>query len=163
MEYPSVQVQLSRVLYVLKALKQASSSSCSSAIKALLEIETESDALLSKYLYFSTLFLNTSPTSKPSSKPFLDPAGAHEHFEDLDGDGGNKDKLVKLLTQFKDQAFQGFNRKLQDLVLKSKIQQRCPYGSSVNESNNTNFVNNELQLIQSKIFENLRSLDLRAK
>ena len=171
MEYPSVQVQLSRVLYVLEALKQASvnlqvhlNSNLvefnSSAIKALLELKTESDALLSKDIYFSTLFLNTSPTSKPLSKPFLDPAGviasksswhgkpqltpyfssrrlhrdwnpsldwqrtlwkAHEHFEDLDGDGGNKDKLVKLLTHIKDQAFQGFNRKLQDLVLKSKV------------------------------------------
>lgn len=33
----------------------------------------------------------------------------------------NEDELVKLLTQFEDRVLQGFNRELQDLVLKSKV------------------------------------------
>lgn len=170
MEDPSVQVQAPRVLNVLEALKQASvdlqahpsSNSAefnSSAIKALLELETESDALLSEDPHLSTLSqhladlktlvqtlhksrgrnsLRSFLARRVSTHSISRVAGSieteiqawidREHIErltkalkDLDGDGGNEDELLKLLTRFEGRVSQGFSRELQDLVLKSKV------------------------------------------
>ncbi|KAJ0030089.1 hypothetical protein Pint_13812 [Pistacia integerrima] len=131
------------VLNVLEALKQAShdlqahpSSSLndfnSSAIKALLELQTESDTILSKETGTFQLFLNISVASKPSWKRSRDPAASASEtsslaesrliqLPELRDPCDNEDELVKLLTQFEERVSLGFDRELQDLVLKSKV------------------------------------------
>lgn len=158
-----------RVLKVLEALKQASqelqthpspdsAESNASAINALLELETESDSLLSRDPHLSALSqhlatLKTLVASLHKSKghhsisSFLTRRASTQSLSRLAGTieseiqawidreslesltralkekdpVHNEDELVKLLTQFEDRVLQGFNRELQDLVLKSKV------------------------------------------
>ncbi|KAG5242778.1 Armadillo helical [Salix suchowensis] len=146
-----------RVLKVLEALRQAShdlqthpspnsAESNSPSIKALLELETESDTILSNDP-FSLPSLNTSLASNPFSTLYRKAAGMD--LESISRVAGSieleiqawidrecidslmkglkeplqieEDELVSLLSQFEDRVLQGFNRELQDLVLKSKI------------------------------------------
>ncbi|KAM5548025.1 hypothetical protein ABKV19_002134 [Rosa sericea] len=158
-----------RVLKVLEALKQASqelqnhpspdsAESNSSAINALLELETESDSLLSRDPHLSTLSQHLATlktlvaslrksnthhsimsflTRRASTQSLSRLAGSieseiqawidRESLESLTralkqkDPVDNEDELIKLLTQFEDRVSQGFNRELQDLVLKSKV------------------------------------------
>ncbi|KAG6724042.1 hypothetical protein I3842_03G238300 [Carya illinoinensis] len=169
MEEPTSKDDSPRVLKVLEALKQASHQlqshpspnseelNSSSAIKALLELETESDAILSKDPNLSSLSQHLSELKalienlqksrghhglksflarRASTHSISRVAGSIEseiqawidresidtltrvlreqHFD-------NEDELIKLLSQFEDRISQGFNRELQDLVLKSKL------------------------------------------
>ncbi|PON42740.1 Coatomer beta subunit [Parasponia andersonii] len=169
MEKMEMKQETPPVLKVLEALKQAcrdleanpsldSDDSNSSAIKALLELETESDTILSKDPNLSTLSqllarLKTLVQTLQSSRArhglasFLtrrvsthslsrvaaaigseiqawidrESVGAltralRDPFEDED-----EDELARLLTQFEDRVSVGFDRELQDLVLKSKL------------------------------------------
>ncbi|OMO73193.1 Armadillo-like helical [Corchorus capsularis] len=154
-----------RVLKVLEALKQAShelqahpnhksADSNSSAIKALLELETESDSILSKDPHLSTLSqdladlktlvetlehtrghgLRSFLTRRVSTHSISRVAGSIESeiqawidresieslIKGLKEPWKNEDELVRLLTQFEDRVSQGFDRELQNLVLKSK-------------------------------------------
>ncbi|XP_034918765.1 uncharacterized protein [Populus alba] len=167
MEDPSSKEQITRVLKVLEALKQASHElrtlpstnlieSNSPAIKALLELEAESDTILSKYPYLSTLSkhltklkslvdtlqkccdhgLRSFLTRRVLLQSISRVAGSieseiqawidRESIESLikglnEPLQTEEDDLVSLLSQFEDRLSQGFNRELQDLVLKSKI------------------------------------------
>ncbi|KAF5742020.1 hypothetical protein HS088_TW09G00059 [Tripterygium wilfordii] len=168
MEEQSSKEENPQVLKVLEALKQASqelqahpdpnsADSYSPAIKALLELENESDAILSKDPHLSTLsqrladlksLLETLQNSRGYSiRNFLTRrvsthsiskvAGSieseiqswidRESMEKLvkslkeNPEEENEDELVGLLTQFEERVSQGFNRELQDLVLKSKV------------------------------------------
>ncbi|KAF4378340.1 hypothetical protein CsatB_014072 [Cannabis sativa] len=156
------------VLKVLEALKQAShdlqnnpsldsDDSNSSSIKPLLELETESDNILSKDPNLSTLSKHLSHlkalvqslqssrarhglasfvTRRLTTHSLSRVAAAieseiqswidRESVECLsrclrEPSQHNEDELVKLLTQFEDRVSQGFNRELQDLILKSKL------------------------------------------
>ncbi|KAL4332248.1 hypothetical protein GQ457_07G041190 [Hibiscus cannabinus] len=167
MEDPSSKEDNPGVLEVLEALKQAShelqahptrnpAHSDSPAIKALLELETQSDSVLSKDPHLSTLsryvadlktlvetlentrghglrsFLARRVSSHSISRvagsieseiqAWMDREsierllkGLKEPWKDED-----EDELVRLLTQFEDRVSQGFDRELQNLVLKSK-------------------------------------------
>lgn len=156
-----------RVLQVLEALKQAahelqthpspeSAESNSSAINALLELETESDNILSKDPHLSTLsqhlatLKNLVETLKKSEghhsirsfltrccsthclsrlarsieseiQAWIDRESLESLTRALKEPLHNEDELVKLLNQFEDRVLQGFNRELQDLILKSKV------------------------------------------
>ncbi|PRQ46284.1 hypothetical protein RchiOBHm_Chr2g0087391 [Rosa chinensis] len=158
-----------RVLKVLEALKQASqelqthpspdsAESNSSAINALLELETESDSLLSRDPHLSALSQHLAtlktlvaslrkPNTHHSIMSFLTRRASAQSLSRLAGSieseiqawidreslesltralkqkdpVGNEDELIKLLTRFEDRVSQGFNRGLQDLVLKSKV------------------------------------------
>ncbi|KAJ6331909.1 hypothetical protein OIU76_010312 [Salix suchowensis] len=156
-----------RVLKVLEALKQAShdlqthpspnsAESNSPSIKALLELETESDTILSNDPLLSTLSehlaslkslfdtlqkscghgLGSFLARRVSTQSISRVAGSIEleiqawiDRECIDSlMKGLKeplqieeDELLSLLSQFEDRVLQGFNRELQDLVLKSKI------------------------------------------
>ncbi|KAF2318111.1 hypothetical protein GH714_041457 [Hevea brasiliensis] len=166
MEDPSSKEEISRVLKVLEALRQAShdlqahpiprtANSNSPAIKALLELQTESDTILSKDPHLSTLSqhltslrtlvdtrqksrgysLQNFLTRRVSTHSISRVAGSieseiqawidRESIENLTtllkGTVKNEDELVSLLTQFENRLSQGFNRELQDLILKSKI------------------------------------------
>ncbi|XP_061951076.1 uncharacterized protein LOC133674106 [Populus nigra] len=167
MEDPSSKEEITRVLKVLEALKQAShelqtlpstnlTESNSPAIKALLELETESDTILSKDPYLSTLSqhltklkslvdtlqkccdhgLRSFLTRRVLIQSISRVAGSieseiqawidRESIESLikglnEPLQTEEDDLVSLLSQFGDRVSQGFNRELQDLVLKSKI------------------------------------------
>ncbi|GLT29643.1 hypothetical protein SLA2020_044960 [Shorea laevis] len=164
MEDPSSEEENPRVLKVLEALKQAShelqthptskADSNSSAIKALLELEMESDTILSDDPHLSTLSqylselkalvetlqqsrghsLRNFLTRRVSSHSITRVAGSIESEiqawidrESIEGfrkalkePYNNEEKLVGLLTQFEERVSKGFNRELQDLVLKSK-------------------------------------------
>ncbi|KAJ0091341.1 hypothetical protein Patl1_13917 [Pistacia atlantica] len=154
------------VLNVLEALKQAShdlqahpSSSLkdfnSSAIKALLELQTESNTILSKDPNLSTLSQHLSSlktlvetlqrsrglsfrnflTRRVSTYSITRVAGSieteiqawidRESIENLikkiKDPCDNEDELVKILTQFEERVSLGFDRELQDIVLKSKV------------------------------------------
>jgi hypothetical protein len=159
--------EITRVLKVLEALKQAShdlqthpgpnsAESNSPALKALLELETESDTILSKDPLLSTLSehlaslkslfdtlqrscghgLRSFLTRRVSTQSISRVAGSieseiqawidRESIDRLmkglkDPLQIEEDELVGLLSQFEDRVLQGFNRELQDLVLKSKI------------------------------------------
>lgn len=171
MEDPSSKHDSPRVLKVLEALKQASHDlqahpspnsdefNSSSAIKALLELETESDNILSKDPNLSTLsqhlsnlktLVETLKNSRGhlSLKSFLTRRASTHSISRVAGSieseiqawidresietltrvlreqtkfNNNEDELTKLLTQFENRVSQGFNRELQDLVLKSKL------------------------------------------
>ncbi|XP_024925320.3 uncharacterized protein LOC112490105 [Ziziphus jujuba] len=157
-----------RVLKVLEALKQAShelqahprqdfDEPNSSAIKALLELETESDTILSKDPNLSILSQHLTSlknlvetfqkcrghlsirsflTRRVSTHSISRVAGSieneiqawidRESVENLTWvlrePGNNKEEeTVRLLTQFEDRLAEGFNRELQDLILKSKV------------------------------------------
>ncbi|KAF3453762.1 hypothetical protein FNV43_RR04203 [Rhamnella rubrinervis] len=154
-----------RVLKVLEALKQAShelqahprqdfDEPNSSAIKALLELETESDTILSKDPNLSSLsqhlsslktlietlqkcrrhlslssFLTRHSISRVAGsieseiQAWIDRESVESLTRALRGPKGNEDEdeLVRLLTLFEDRLSEGFNRELQDLVLKSKV------------------------------------------
>ncbi|KAJ7979003.1 Armadillo-like helical [Quillaja saponaria] len=165
MEDPS-QEDGPRVLKVLEALKQASHElqthpshklheSHSSAIKALLELENESDKILSKDPNLSalsqhltdlkTLVESLQKSGGHSLRSFLSRristysisriAGSIESeiqawidreiidnlTRALEDPFRDEDKLVTLLIQFEERVSQGFSRKLQDLVLESKL------------------------------------------
>ncbi|XVE71520.1 hypothetical protein DITRI_Ditri10aG0157300 [Diplodiscus trichospermus] len=165
MEEPSPKEDNRGVLKVLEALKQAShelrahpshnsANSNSSAIKALLELETESDSILSKDPNLSTLsryladlktivetlehthgyglrsFLtrrvSTYSLSRVASsieseiQAWIDRESIESLIKGLKEPWKNEDELVRLLAQFEDRVSQGFNRELQNLVLKSK-------------------------------------------
>lgn len=151
-----------RVLKVLEALKQAShelqahprqdfDEPNSSSIKALLELGTESDAILSKDPNLSSLsqhlsslktlietlqksrshlslssFLTRHSISRVAGsieseiQAWIDRESVECLTRALREPSINEDELVKLLTQFEDRLSEGFNRELQDLVLKSK-------------------------------------------
>lgn len=166
-----------RVLKVLEALKQAShelqanpsslldsdDSSNSSAIKALLELETESDTILSNDPNLSTLsqllsrlktlvqtlhdsnnglsitsFLTRRVSTHSASRvaasieseiqAWIDretvenlTRSLREQQHQQQQPFSSEDELAKLLTQFEDRVSEGFNRELQDLILKSKL------------------------------------------
>lgn len=152
-----------RVLKVLEALKQAShelqahprqdfDEPNSSAIKALLELETESDTILSKdpnlsslsqhlsslktlietlqkcrrYLSLSSFLTRYSIYRVAGSieseiQAWIDRESVESLTRALREPKSNEDELVTLLTQFEDRLSEGFNRELQDLVLKSKV------------------------------------------
>ncbi|KAJ7957685.1 Armadillo-like helical [Quillaja saponaria] len=155
-----------RVLKVLKALKQAShelqthpshkSHECNStAIKALLELENESDTILSKDPNLSALsqhltdlktlveslqksrghslrsFLSRRVSTHSISRiagsieseiqAWIDRESVEKLTQTLEDPLRDEGKLVAMLIQFEDRVSQGFNRELQDLVLKSKL------------------------------------------
>ncbi|KAK8501322.1 hypothetical protein V6N13_027021 [Hibiscus sabdariffa] len=165
MEDPSSKEDNPEVLKLLEALKQAShelqahparnpAHSDSPAIKALLELETESDSVLSKDPHLSTLShyvadlktlvetlektrghgLRSFLTRRVSSHSISRVAGSIESeiqawmdresierlLKGLKEPWKDEDELVRLLTQFEDRVSQGFDRELQNLVLKSK-------------------------------------------
>lgn len=154
------------VLNVLEALKEAShdlqahpssilNDFNSSAIKALLELQTESDTLLSKdpNLYtlsqhlsslktlvetlqrsrglsfgnFLTRRVSTHSISRVAAsleseiQAWIDRESIENLVKKLKDPYDNEDQLVKLLTQFEERVSLGFNRELQDLVLKAKV------------------------------------------
>ncbi|XVE63662.1 hypothetical protein DITRI_Ditri07aG0037700 [Diplodiscus trichospermus] len=153
------------VLEVLEALKQAShelhahatlnsTHSNSSAIKALLELETETDSILfkdprlstlSKYLAdlktlvdtlertrgygirsFLTRRVSTHSISRVAGsieseiQAWIDRDSIESLIKGLKEPWKNEEELVRLLAQFEDRVSQGFDRELQNLVLKSK-------------------------------------------
>lgn len=163
-----------QVLKVLQLLKQAShdlqsnppshqpTESNSSAIKALLELQTESDTILSDpnltqlshhLSYLKTLVESLDKTRGHSLRSFLRRrVSTHqiarvaesieseiqawidrEFVESLvkalrglavespDSDSDSGAELITLLTQFQDRVSEGFNRELQDLVLKAGV------------------------------------------
>ncbi|OAY31504.1 uncharacterized protein LOC110631037 [Manihot esculenta] len=157
---------ISRVLKVLEALRQASrdiqvhltpesANSNSPAIKALLELETESDTILSKDPHLSSLSyhltslknlvdtlhkcrshslryflirrLSTHSISRVAAsieseiQAWIDRESVENLTTALKETVRNEEELVNLLTHFEKRLSQGFNRELQDLVLKSKI------------------------------------------
>lgn len=166
MDDPSKEESL-QILKVLEALKQAShelqvhpkqdfDEPNSSAIKALLELETESDTILSKDPNLSILSKHLSSlktlvetlqksrghlsirsflTRRVSTHSISRVAGSieneiqawidRESVENLTRalrePGNDEEETVRLLTQFEDRLAEGFNRELQDLVLKSKV------------------------------------------
>ncbi|GMI92815.1 hypothetical protein HRI_002950800 [Hibiscus trionum] len=165
MEDPSSKEDNPGVLEVLEALKQAShelqahptrnpAHSDSPAIKALLDLETESDSILSKDPHLSTLSryladlkslvetlektrghgLRSFLTRRVSTHSISRVAGSIESeiqawmdresieslLKGLKEPWKDEDVLVRLLTQFEDRVSQGFDRELQNLVLKSK-------------------------------------------
>lgn len=155
------------VLKVLEALKQAShdlqtnpsldsDESNSSAIKALLELEAESDTILSNDPNLKTLsqllarlrtlvqslhdsrghHVLTSFVTRRVSTHSLSRLAASIESEiqswidrenlktltlALRNPSENEDELASLLTRFEDRVSAGFNRELQDLVLKTKL------------------------------------------
>ncbi|KAG2713384.1 hypothetical protein I3760_04G173900 [Carya illinoinensis] len=169
MEDPLSKDDSPRVLKVLEALKQASHQlqahpnpnsdelNSSSPIKALLELQTESDTILSKDPKLSALSqhlfdlkalvetlqetrgrygLKSFLARRVSTHSISRVAGSIESEiqawidrESIDTltrvlreqPFNNEDELIKLLTQLEDRVSQGFNRELQDLVLKSKL------------------------------------------
>ncbi|WCJ29981.1 hypothetical protein M5689_011573 [Euphorbia peplus] len=165
MEDPSSKDEISRVLNVLQALKKASHDlrtqptpkSNSSAIEALLELETESDTILSKDPHLNTLSHHLSrlrtlvdnfqKSRGYSLRSFLTRrVSTHyisrvaESIEDeiqawIDRESmenlitaikqpqkmKTENELGHLLTRFEKRISLGFNRELQDMVLKSKI------------------------------------------
>ncbi|KAA8522968.1 hypothetical protein F0562_009391 [Nyssa sinensis] len=161
-----------QVLRVLEALKQAShelqsnprpnlADANSSAIKVLLELETEADTILSNDPYLLTLshhltnlktIIDTLQRSRGhydlrsflirrvSTQEISRVAGSieseiqawidRESIENLirtlnrsspPSSSFNEDTLIDLIDQFVDRIAQGFNRELQDLILKSKV------------------------------------------
>lgn len=161
-----------QVIRVLELLKQAShdlqsnparqpTESNSSAINALLELETESDTILSdpnlsqlsKHLsYLKTLVDSLHNTRDHSLRSFLRRRVSTQQIARVAGsieseiqawidresietlvnalhglppqnspDSDEEAELIHLLTQFQDRVSQGFNRELQDLVLKSRV------------------------------------------
>ncbi|MED6205149.1 hypothetical protein PIB30_015271 [Stylosanthes scabra] len=151
-----------QVLQVLQALKQASQdlqhkhdNNTSLAIKALLELHTESDTILSndpnlsalshhlsrlKHLVdqvnsttshsirsflsrrLSTHFISKLANSIESEiQAWIDRESLHSLSRHLNDNLAPNDDLIALLTQFRHRLSQGFNRDLQDLVLKNKI------------------------------------------
>ncbi|XVF34570.1 hypothetical protein REPUB_Repub18cG0070200 [Reevesia pubescens] len=166
MEDPSSKEDNPGVLKVLEALKQAShdlqahpthnsAHSNSSAIKALLELETESHSILSEdpHLFslskhladlktlvdtlertrgyglrsFFTRRFSTHAISRVAGsieseiQAWIDRESIESLIKGLKEPWNNEDELVRLLTRFKDRVSQGFNRELQNLVLKSKV------------------------------------------
>ncbi|KAI4335662.1 hypothetical protein L6164_014290 [Bauhinia variegata] len=165
MEDPSKD-EVPRVLKVLQALKQAShdlqtrpghnsDKSNSPAIKALLELETESDTILSNDPKLSTLshhltelkklveslqetrghglrsFLTRRVSThsisrlagsiKSEIQAWIDRESVENLARALREPLINEDELVELLIQLEERVSQGFNRELQDLVLKFKV------------------------------------------
>ncbi|KAK3039975.1 hypothetical protein RJ639_027165 [Escallonia herrerae] len=162
-----------QVLKVLEVLKQAShdlqvhpspssAESNSSAIKALLELETESDSILSTDPHLSALShhlaaLRTLISTLRGSRGKLDiksflarRVSSHEIFRlagaieseiqawidretiekltRLASRGSQEeDELVSVLDQVRNRLSQGFNRELQDLILKSKLYQELEW------------------------------------
>lgn len=155
-----------RVLKVLEALKQAShelqshpsprsDEFNSPAIKALLELEVESDKILSSDPNLSTLsqhladlksLVDTLQKSRGYSlRSFLTRRFATNSVSQVAGSieseiqawidrksletlvralkepSIDENESIKLLTQFENRLAQGFNRELQDLMLKSKV------------------------------------------
>ncbi|GMH27304.1 hypothetical protein Nepgr_029147 [Nepenthes gracilis] len=160
-----------QVLRVLELLKQAShdlqsnsgpppTESNSSAIKALLELETESDTILSSDPNLSQLSHHLSSLKalvetlqktrghglrsflrrRASTHEIARVAGSieselqawidRESLENLvkslqgyspSSSNSGEDELIRLLTQLGNRISQGFNRELQDLVLKSRV------------------------------------------
>lgn len=166
MEDPSIKEESARVLNVLEALKQASQElqahpghnsddSNSPAIKALLELETESDTILSKDPHlcklsdllsnlkrlvhtrqttrglglrsFLTRRVSTHSISRVAGsieteiQAWIDRESIENLTKALKDPLNNEDELVNLLTQFESRVLQGFDRELQNLVLKAKI------------------------------------------
>ncbi|MED6146577.1 hypothetical protein PIB30_035770 [Stylosanthes scabra] len=149
-----------QVLQVLQALKQASQElqqkhdNTSLAIKALLELHTESDTILSNDPNLSALshhlsrlknlvdqvnstrphsirsFLSRRISTHSISKlansieseiqAWIDRESLHSLSRHLNDHLAPHD-LIALLTQFRHRLSQGFNRDLQDLVLKNRI------------------------------------------
>ncbi|KAI4380472.1 hypothetical protein MLD38_006658 [Melastoma candidum] len=163
------------VLNVLEALKKASHElqahphvtgssaesdhpDSSSSIKALLELQTESDALLSSDPYLCNLSNHLSTLKSLvqklrgskgySLRSFLTRhASAHSisrvaesigseiqawidreiveelmnRLKELNGGGDDEEEVIRLLGRFEKRVSQGFDRELQDLVLKSKL------------------------------------------
>ncbi|KAL6226264.1 hypothetical protein ACLB2K_000227 [Fragaria x ananassa] len=125
------------------------------AINALLELETESDSLLSRDPHLSTLShhlatlktlvaslrksthhhsLRSFLTRRASTQSLSRLAGSIESEiqawidrESLDTltkalkQQDNEEELFKLLSQFEDRVLRGFDRELQDLVLKTRV------------------------------------------
>ncbi|KAM7473021.1 hypothetical protein LguiA_011204 [Lonicera macranthoides] len=156
-----------QVLKVLEALKQAShelqthptpNSSTDSAIKALLELETESDTILSTDPHLSTLsqhltylktlieksagrrhglrsFLSRRVSSHAISKvageieseiqAWIDRETIETLIRSLQKSNSSfeieENVLIESIKKFKNRVSQGFDRELQDLILKSKV------------------------------------------
>ncbi|KAL6965498.1 hypothetical protein U1Q18_036550 [Sarracenia purpurea var. burkii] len=160
-----------QVLKVLEALKQAShdlqsnptpksGDSNSSAIKALLELETEADSILSTDPYLSALSHHLSylksivvslekSRSRHGLRSFLTRRVSNheisrvaisieseiqawidrESIENLARalkilpplSAAEEESLIRMLIEFGNRVSQGFNRELQDLILKSKV------------------------------------------
>ncbi|KAG6589816.1 hypothetical protein SDJN03_15239, partial [Cucurbita argyrosperma subsp. sororia] len=155
-----------RVLRVLEALKQAShelqahpsprsGKFNSPAIKALLELEVESDKILSSDPNLLTLaqhlgnlkalvetlqkcrgyglrsFLTrrfaTNSVSQVAGlieaeiQAWIDRESLESLVRGLKEPSDDENELIKLLVQFENRLAQGFNRELQDLMLKSKV------------------------------------------
>ncbi|CAL1414792.1 unnamed protein product [Linum trigynum] len=170
MKDPSVKEEVSRVLQVLEALKQASHdlqshpNPTSAAMNPLLQLETESDGILSDDPNLSALShrlaelkslvddYNRRSPNRSSIRSFLarrvsthsisKVAGSieseiqawidRESVESLarslkkepppkGQEEQEEEELASLLGQFENRISQGFNRELQDLVLKARI------------------------------------------
>ncbi|KAL3744403.1 hypothetical protein ACJRO7_013642 [Eucalyptus globulus] len=159
------------VLSVLEALKKAShdlhsdpkstaaappDSGCSPAVKALLELETESDSLLSRDPNLSALSAHLSTlrslvSAQPKSRghglgsflarrasahsisrvaesieseiqAWIDRETVEKLVAGLRGKGcGDEEELVQLLSQLEARVLRGFERELQDLLLRSRL------------------------------------------
>ncbi|KAA8535170.1 hypothetical protein F0562_030173 [Nyssa sinensis] len=172
MEEVAAKEENQQVLRVLEALKEAShelqahpnpnsADSNSSAVKALLELETEAETILSSDPYLSTLAhhltnlktivdslqrsrghygLRSFLTRRVSTHEISRVAGSieseiqawidRESIENLvralrrsspPSSSFNEEDLIQILDQFVNRLAQGFNRELQDLILKSKV------------------------------------------
>ncbi|CAL5400442.1 unnamed protein product [Camellia sinensis] len=170
MEAAAAKEENQQVLKVLEALKQAShdlhsnripkssDSSNSSAIKALLELQTESNSILSTDPCLSTLshhltslksivesldksrsrhglrsFLTRRVTTHEISRvavsieseiqAWIDRESIDSLVRALNQSSSSADDqtLIQMLINFENRVSQGFNRELQDLILKSKI------------------------------------------
>ncbi|KAG4970771.1 hypothetical protein JHK82_036462 [Glycine max] len=135
-----------QLVQVLEALKEATHdiqrhhSSDSPPIKALLQLHTilsSSDpnlSALSDHLNrLKTLvdslnnskglrsFFTRPPLHALPLTPWIDRETLHRLSASLRNPNINNNDLVALLTQFRDRVSQGFNRELQDLVLKLKL------------------------------------------
>ncbi|CAI0629435.1 unnamed protein product [Linum tenue] len=164
MKDPSVKEEVSRVLQVLEALKQASHdlqshpNPNSAAMNPLLQLETESDGILSDDPNLSALShrlaelkslvddYNRRSPNRSSIRSFLarrvsthsisKVAGSieseiqawidRESVESLarslkHEEQEEEEELASLLGQFENRISQGFNRELQDLVLKARV------------------------------------------
>ncbi|EEF31624.1 uncharacterized protein LOC8263860 [Ricinus communis] len=163
MEDPSSRQEISRVIKVLEALKQASHDlqshpipKSSDSFRALLELQTESETILSKDPNLSTLsqhlsrlkslvdtlqksrgrtlrnFLARRVSTHSISRvagsieseiqAWIDRESIDNLTAQLKKEGARDEpELIRLLTQFENRISQGFDRELQDLILKSKI------------------------------------------
>ncbi|CAI0542701.1 unnamed protein product [Linum tenue] len=163
MKDPSVKEEVSRVLQVLEALKQASHdlqshpNPTSAAMNPLLQLETESDGILSDDPNLSALShrlaelkslvddYNRRSPNRSSIRSFLarrvsthsiskvagsieseiqawiDRESVESLARSLKHEEQEEEELASLLGQFENRISQGFNRELQDLVLKARI------------------------------------------